>query len=111
MPLESKARIAAERLLILTEALSDAVLNERYEDIRSLLESRQNAIDQMTTLTIDAPAQAVLQQVKKAEADLTALMVRSRESATQELVQLFSGARQIRAYTRQKRSQGLLRAS
>ena len=109
MPLETPAKNAAERLLLLTETLNEAVLNERLEEIDGILASRQAVIDQIETLNIDSIAAAILAKVGEAEEDLIALMVRTQGEATTELVRLFSGSQQTKAYKRPPTRGRLLR--
>ncbi len=98
MPLETRARVTAERLLLMTEALSDAVLNDRLDELPGLIASRQSVLDQLSTMTLDAPTIAILERVIVAERDLLSMVQRSQGMATQEMAQLFSGMRQVRAY-------------
>jgi hypothetical protein len=98
VPLETRARIAAERLLLLTEAVGEAVLNDRLDEIPGLLASRQSSLDQLATMKLDAAALAVLERVREAERDLESLIGRSQGTLTRELTDMFSGSRQVKAY-------------
>lgn len=109
MQLETRARVAAERLLLLTEAVADAVLNDSLEELPGLLDSRQSILDQLDTMSLDAAAIAILERVTCSERDLITMVQRSKGVATQEMAQLFSGMRQVRAYRNSSIGQGLQR--
>jgi ribosomal protein S6 len=98
MPLETRAKVAAERLLLLTEAINEAMLNDRVDEIDGLLQSRQAVVDQIGTMDIDAVASAILAKVATAEADLVAMMLRTQGEATKELARQFSGNKSVKAY-------------
>lgn len=98
MQLETRARSAAEKLLLLTEALSEALMNDRFEEVAGLISSRQDVLDQLGTMKIDAMAGAVLERVAKVEADLVSLMRRTQTDATNELAKHFQGTKQVKAY-------------
>lgn len=109
MPLETPARVAAEKLLIITEAMGEAVVNDRFEELSGLLASRQTVLDQLGTMNLDAPAIAVLERVAVSERNLISLIQRTQGEATQDLVKLYSGMKQVRSYRNAAQSNGLLR--
>ena len=109
MPLDTPARNAAERLLILTEALSEAVLNDRFEELAELIRARQVVLDQLGSMKIDATAIAVLEHVVVSERDLISLVQRSSGEAVQQMAALFAGMKQVRAYRSPTAPKGLLR--
>ncbi len=98
MPLETRAKVAAERLLLMTEALSDAILNDRTDELQGLIDGRQAILDSLGTMKLDAPAVAVLECVATAERNLISLIQRTQGATTQDMAKLFSGMRQVRAY-------------
>ncbi len=109
MPLDTRAKIAAERLLLMTEALSDAVLHDRTDELQGLIASRQAVLDQLGTMRIDAPAIAILESVATAERNLISLIQRTQGVATQDMAKLFSGMRQVRAYRNAPSHSGMQR--
>jgi hypothetical protein len=109
MPLETRAKVAAERLLLMTEALADAVLNDRTDEFQGLLTSRQAVLDQLGTMSLDAPSMAILASVATAERNLISLIQRTQGAATQDLAKLFSGMRQVRAYRNAPSTSGMQR--
>ncbi len=109
MPLDTRARATVERLLLMTEALSDAVLNDRLDELPGLFDSRQGVLDQLGTMEIDSAAIAILKSVAAAERDLIALIQRTQGAATQDMAQLFAGMRQVRAYRNAPSHKGLQR--
>lgn len=110
MPLDTPARIAAERLFILTEAVSDAVVNGRMDEVPALLASRQTELDRLGALEVDSLARAMLERVAASERDLISMLNRSKTDLSTELAQLFSGMRQVRAYRTQSQGNTLQRA-
>lgn len=98
MPLETRAKLAAEKLLLLTESLNDAVLNARSEEIDGILTSRQLVLDQLGTMDIDSAAAALLSRVQDSELDLITLLRRSQSETTAELASLLSGSQKARVY-------------
>jgi hypothetical protein len=98
VPLETRARVCAERLLIVTEALADAVLKERYDEVTGLLASRQSMLDEIATMALDSPSLAILERVRESEEDLFAMLGRTQGALSGELTALHSGTRLVRAY-------------
>jgi hypothetical protein len=98
VPLETRARFAAERLLVLTEALADAIVSDRADEVPALMASRQSVLDQLATMDIDAAARAVLERVWKSDAELTALTRRAQGQFVAELATLVTGTRSVQAY-------------
>ena len=107
---ESRARSVAERLLLLTEALFDAVANDRLDEIGGILQSRQAVITELNALQLDSLAFAVLAKVSESEQAVFAVMERTSAAATQEMVQMFSSAKSVRAYAKPTHV-GFVRAS
>ena len=98
MLLETSAKAAAERLLLLTEALIDAVAADRPDELNGLLQSRQQVIEQLATMDIDPAAAGVMELATKAERRLMAEMHRSQAAVTSELIGTYTGQRNVRAY-------------
>ena len=106
MPLETRAKVTAERLLLMTEALIDAVVNERTEELQGMIDARRREVGHLSTMDLDAPTLAILRRVQVAEEELISLMVRTQGSTLTDLANLFSGSKQVKAYktTSQPRS-------
>ena len=98
MPIETSAKASAERLLLLTETLIDAVAADRPDELNGLLQSRQEVIEQLATMVVDAGAAAVLELATKAERRLLTEMHRSQAAVTGALIETYAGERNVRAY-------------
>jgi hypothetical protein len=98
MPLETRAKVTAERLLLMTEALIDAVVNERTEDLQGMIDARRREVAHLSTMDLDAPCLAILRRVQQAEEELLSLMLRTQGSTLTDLANLFSGSKQVKAY-------------
>ena len=98
MLLETSAKASAERLLLLTEALIDALAGDRPDELNGLLDSRQKVIGQLATMDIDSAAAAVLKLATKAERRLLAEMRRSQAAVTSSLIETYAGERNVRAF-------------
>jgi hypothetical protein len=109
VPLDTRAKTTAERLLILTESLADSILSDRVEETSELIVARQATLDQLGTMELDAAAMAILERVVVSERDLISLVQRTQGVATQDMVQLYAGMKQVRAYQRPQPSPGLSR--
>lgn len=99
LPPETRASHIAEKLLLLTEALFDAVANDRLDEMSGILQSRQSVLNELEQIQLDVPAFAVLQRVAESEEAVLAVMERTSASTTQEMVLMFSGAKNLRAYS------------
>lgn len=106
---ESKSRLVAERLLLLTEALFDAVANDRLDEIGGILHSRQSAISELSMLPLDSLSIALLEKVQESEEAVLSVMERTSAATSHELVTMFSSSRQVRAY-RAPQQKGFARA-
>ncbi len=106
---ETRAKLTAERLLLLTESLGEALVAERYDEVPGLIASRQSALDQLGTMKIDAMARAILERVTKVESDLVTLMRRTQSEDMNELARHFQGAQQVKAYRNPHDPRRLLR--
>ena len=95
--------------MILTESLADSILNDRAEETSELIIARQATLDQLGTMTLDAGAMAILKRVIASERDLISLVQRTQGVAMQDMVQLYAGMKQVRAYKRPQSSSGLMR--
>lgn len=102
VPLETSAKASAERLLLLTEAMIDAVARDRPDELNGLLDSRQKVIDQLATMDIDSVAAAVLELATKAERRLLAEMRRSQAAVTRSLIETYARERKVRALPRRR---------
>ena len=98
MPPETSAKASAERLLLLTEALIEAVTADRPDELNGLLDSRQTVIEQLATMDVDSAAAAVLKLATKAERRLLAEMRRSQAAVTNSLIESYARRRNVRAY-------------
>lgn len=107
---ESKPRLIAERLLLLTEALFDAAANDRLDEVGGILQSRQVAINELDRLELDSFALAVLEKVRESEVNALAVMERTSAATANELVHMFKSTKKIRAYSKPS-SSAFVRAS
>lgn len=98
MPLDTPAKRTAERILLLTESLRDAVKNDNSDEFGGLFNSRQEAIDQLATMEIDSAARALLERVTESENGLMSQLHKTQAGATRELIQMFAGSRNVQAY-------------
>lgn len=109
MPLETRARVAAERLLLMTESLIDAVVNERTDELPGMIDARKREVGHLSTMDLDAPTLAILKRVQAAEEELISLMVRTQGSTLTDLAGLFSGNKQVKAYRPSSQSRSMQR--
>ena len=98
MLLDTPAKRTAERLLLLTESLRDALAHDRTEEFGGLFKSRQETIDQLGTMDVDSSARAMLERAKTSDAELMKQLQRTQATATRELIQMFAGSRNVQAY-------------
>lgn len=98
MPLEQSCKASVDRLLLLTEALIDAVACDRTDELTGLLQSRQAVIEQLGAKEIDPAGAAILELVTKSEKRLMAEMKRSQAAVTSSLIGTYSRERNVRAY-------------
>ena len=99
MPLNTRAKSHAERLLLLTEELSTSVLNGRLDEVGGILASRQALLDQLETKDIDAAAAALLAKTADSERNLLSLLQKTQSEATAQLAALFTDNQKVRGYT------------
>lgn len=107
MLLDTHAKRTAEKVLLLTEALRQALVNDRADEFSGLFKSRQDAIDQLETMDIDSGARALLERATESEAELMKQLQRTQASATRELIHMFAGTRNVKAYKNKSEPVGL----
>jgi len=78
VPTKTSAKACAERLLLLTETLIDAVAADSPDELNGLFQTRQEVIEQLATMDLDPGAEAVLELATKAERRLLTEMHRSQ---------------------------------
>lgn len=100
MLLETTARKVAERILLLTMSLQEAVRNGETEQLTGLLNSRAEALRDLETMDIDSGAAAILQKVRSEEAELMKELKRGQAGLTNELIRSFTDTKSAQVYRR-----------
>ncbi|MBX3096557.1 MAG: hypothetical protein KF812_06825 [Fimbriimonadaceae bacterium] len=86
MPLRSASALAlAERLLVLTALLSDAIRTDRFDALEAILDERGHVVEDLSLAPISAEASAVLQQVAQEEQLAFELLAAARDAARQQI--------------------------
>ena len=88
----------AQRLLLTTLALEDALGRENRQEIDCLIVQRQKLLDHLETLTLDADAVAVLHTVAAVEKRLMTKLQESRAAVAEQLRTRQQVKRAVKAY-------------
>ena len=100
MLLETTVRKVAERILLLTMSLQEAVRNGETEQLNELLSSRAEALRDLETMDIDSAASAILERVRSEETVLMKLLQQGQAGLTNELIRSFTDTRSAQVYRR-----------
>lgn len=75
----------AERLLVLTALLSDAIRTDRFEALEAILDERGHVVEDLSLAPITPEAATVLQHVAYEEQLAFELMSAARDAARQQI--------------------------
>ena len=100
MLLETTARKVAERILLLTMSLQEAVRDGETEQLSELLSSRAEALRDLEAMDIDSAASAILERVRSEETVLMKLLQQGQAGLTNELIRSFTDTRSAQVYRR-----------
>ncbi|MFW5697709.1 MAG: hypothetical protein ACOCX1_04030 [Fimbriimonadaceae bacterium] len=98
MPLETRASVTAQRLLLLTLSLEEALKSENLEEVESLLADRQNTLYTLSTQMLDSAAMAILEKVQEAEFRVNEKMLAFKGELGEGASQGFRRRQQLRKY-------------
>ena len=98
MLLETTVRKVAERILLLTMSLQDAVRNGETEQLNELLNSRADALRDLEAMDIDSGAEAILEKVRSEETVLMKLLQQGQAGLTNDLIRSFTDTKSARVY-------------
>jgi hypothetical protein len=98
MPLETHASVTAQRLLLLTLSLEEALKSQDLEEVESLLADRQSTLNTLSTQVLDAAAMAILEKVQEAEPRINEKMLALKVELGDGASQGFRRRQQLRNY-------------
>lgn len=91
-------RQLAERLLILTAALADALRQDRVEALDVILDERAAVVNALGQIEIDAVTAETLSHVAREEQIVFEMLKAAREAARQQLAAHRSARRNVKGY-------------
>ena len=106
MPREASFRMA-ERYLVLTHSLLEAVRVHDQEGVQNLMAERANCLAELSQSGIDAESRDLLERAQEAERKVIATLQGQKGEISAAMVQLFHEKRGARRYEPAGRAAGL----
>lgn len=100
MPPEATSARLVEKLLLLTHLISSAVDEGQIGELDVLFAERQSVLDQLSCMSLDPSAAAMMKLVLRAESSLKQKMQDDMADSVRHLQTLFQERRVHKAYAR-----------